>query len=419
MAGIAGPNTVALGDIAEISIPEGCKFIDARAARTVLGRTGNPIPQNLVGLIIPDSGQWFSLLQLSTDGFVSDKDKSRLDSAAILKSIQRDIRTQNETAAKYGAAPVPEASWLSAPAYDPVAHSLQYALKTSGAESGSINWVGAVLGRRSVLSLTTVLPAQAEPDLASLGKMLKGLAFKPGERYADHQPQDRAAAMTLAGLISNSNGASGPAEVSMPDVGDMVVWSATGLALLICGWFFLSIARRRHKARYYRIRPARVPSEIQPAAAMAMGITGTNGHESAGTLMVRSAPLANGKLRRNGRRHRRKMFSYHAFYSDMVMNLTSSGYAGPTLRFAGVNKDSSAQAQAASGHYAAEPTSGTANLLVEETSKLIESQQRLIEGQRKLIEAQSKLIQEKTNLLNAEAKVLEKQAEFFPEQQLS
>ena len=430
MSGLAGPTKVDLGDLAEISVPAGCKYIDAKAARTLLSRSGNPAPQNLVGLLVPDSGQWFSIVQLSTDGYVTDKDRARLNPAAILKSIQRDIRNQNETGAKVGASPIPDASWLLPPAYDPAAHTLQYALKTADKDGGSINCVATLLGRRGVLSLTTVLPSSPNPDLAQLNEILKGFAFKAGERYADHEPQDRVSGNGLAELISNSNGATGERQYSMAQILDVAIWASSGLAVLFCGWFLLSIARRRRKARYYRIEPRH--AMVTPAVAVAAGNGngngngnghgGENGHDLLPTAIGQAVPSANGKVRRNRRRHKRKLFSYHAFYSDMVMNLTSSGYDGFSVPFAPQSKtldDSAPAPVVVNGYQAAGSMSeGTQQLLVQETSRLIESQQKLIEGQRKLIEAQSKLIQEKTRLLDAEAKMLDKQSEFFPEQQL-
>ncbi len=403
--GLAGPATVKLGDTAELAIPAGCKYVEPEIARKlILEHTGHPAPANIAGIILPDSRAWFSIVQYSDVGYVSDGDRDHLDPAALLKTMRREISRQNKQDSRTGAPAIASADWLVPPSYNASQNTLEYAIKTQGKDA-AINCFSSLLGRRGVLSLTAVLPLEPDPDLAQLKEIMKGLSFKPGERYADHQPQDKLATAGLAEVIFTHNGASGDAGLSKAQLETIGLCAGGGLAVIIGGGFLTSFALRRRKARYYR-----VDGNYAHVTAGANG----NGHAAANG----SCPPANGKLSRIGHRRRHKQFSYHAFYSDMVMNLTSSGYNGSSAAsFKSSQTNGHAEADEASQQTGMAMSEGT-KLLVTETSKLIESQQKLIEGQRRLIEAQSKLIQEKNQLLDAEAKMMEKQAELLGDEQL-
>jgi hypothetical protein len=158
------------------------------------------------------------------------------------------------------------------------------------------------------------------------------------------------------------------------------------------------------------------------------GANGGNGSSHLPGLAVTKLALANGERGRNGQsfkhdgRRRKKHFRYHAFYSEMVMKLSSSNY--------GVSKAGSLAMDLSegSGGMMMPASSSMATVihgrgpeqeaLARETAKLIDGQQKLIEGYRKLIEEQQKLMEEKSKLIAVESHVLEKQAQFMEEQQL-
>jgi hypothetical protein len=138
---------------------------------------------------------------------------------------------------------------------------------------------------------------------------------------------------------------------------------------------------------------------------------------NAGAPVALSAQGSHSAHRRNGERKRKKRFSFYAFHSDMVMNLTRWNYTGGfgsfTPDYQGEANGSLSKLKAHDIHDA-----DSANGFAREISKLIDSQQKLIEGQRRLIEEQNKLIHEKSKLIDAESRVLEKQSELLEEQQL-
>jgi hypothetical protein len=320
---------------------------------------------------------------------------------------------------------IADVSWELKPMYDPVLNKLEYALKAKGAVGGSINYVADWLGRRGMLSVTIVQPEQAAFNLATLRDTAKGIAFKNGDRYEDHHAADRAARFGLADLILNSEGAEPPSRLARlaehrwfwPAVAGAVV------ALLAVGYLLTVFMVRKLKARYYRMDDKYQRRHVIPQQSAANGHAASSNGQMRPVVANGQAALAvNGGFQRNGHRRRKKRFSYHAFYSDMVMNLTRSNYAGaPSAAYAGIEAQQAAGLEALATQSLGQNSSlpDTANMLVVETSKLIQSQQKLIEGQRKLIEEQSRLIQEKSMLMGVEMKPATKQPEALAEQQSS
>ena len=404
---IAGPATVNLGDRAAFIVPAGCKFVDASVARVLLANTTNPIPNNLAGILIPDSGQSFSVIQLADVGFLKNAGKERLNPSAILKGIRQEVSRQNQDNVRPSAPTAADVDWLLAPSYDADHNTLEYAIKAKGAGGASVNYVSSVLGRRAVLSLTTVFPLVPAPNLSFQKELAKGLSFKTGERYADHRPDDRLARSGLAELIVGASQAEGEPRYTLAELINVGIWVGAGLALLLGAWALTILTLRYRKARYYQVHGAAV-----------LVAAGTNGHSKAAFADRQPLPPTNGKLSKNGHRRRKKLFSYHAFYSDMVMNLTRCNYQGSFGAYSPEDSTSYDSSASGNGHHRGAPRSEQSSILVAETSKLIDSQQRLIEGQRKLIEEQSKLIHEKSKLIDAENKMLEQHSELMSQQQL-
>jgi len=415
---VVGPATASIGSTADIAVPEGCRFTDQNFARVVLANSRQPIPENLVGLLFPDSHRWFAVIQFTEMGYVKVGDKESLDADDILNKYQADIAVQSREHSLMGSrAAVPDLSWELKPVYDPAQNKLEYAMRAKSGIGGSINYVVNWLGRRGMLNVTIVMSDQSAFDLASLRDAVKGVTFKKGERYADFQPQDRVAHSSLAELILNSDGAP-PLSRLARLARNKFVWAGAAAFLLVGGVGLTVLTLKRRKVRYYRMEDKRRRAAVsQPAATNGHAVNG-NGQPQVQLANGQTALRPNGGgFQRNGHRRRKKRFSYHAFYSDMVMNLTRCNYVGSPggfLHGQSTQLDSSAPQEI--GHTPAMPD--TANLLVAETSKLIQSQQKLIEGQRKLIEEQSKLIQEKSMLIEAETRVMGKQSEMLAEQQL-
>jgi uncharacterized membrane-anchored protein len=454
-----GPSQPKLGDVAQINIPDGFQFLDAKGARYVLEGMHNPVPPNLVGILAPSSTKWFAVIKFTGLGYVKDTDSAKLDPALMLGKIRTLLARQN--------VPVSSLDWEIKPSYDPAQSKLEWAIRavTSGNDA-TVNYSVQLFGRRGVMEVVAVQP-QADFDAAPLREMTKNISFQNGERYSDYQAGDKVAPSTLAQM---SNYLSGPDSAGR--VGHKTLWIGVGSGILLlagAGFAVTGLLRRRRSVALRKDTAARplprqpVPAS-QPAEVSTMAqapvasvtkiapMSTREGGTSPQPTPDRNRPVS---VPKNGGRKRRKQYNFHLFYSDMIMNLTRWHYMGGFGTYvsdyshglsngngSGADHNGTIETGLPDGTPArnhsinGNPPNGTngnhtnistannslppdaARLLATETAKLIENQQKLIEGQRKLIEEQSKLIREKSKLIDLENSVLGKQSELIGEQEL-
>jgi hypothetical protein len=124
--------------------------------------------------------------------------------------------------------------------------------------------------------------------------------------------------------------------------------------------------------------------------------TGRSGAAVANKKALVTKPLTD----RNGSR-RRKIFNYHKFYTDMVLQ----GPA-PVIGVEG-------NAGHAFDQNRPEPMMPERGMVMDANSELISNQKNLIEEQKRLIEEQSRFIQEKTRLIAEKNQLLQRQSELI------
>jgi len=56
---VSGPQSLSVGTYADIQVPQGYRWVGGQAARAVLESQNNPVPDDLIGIIAPDSGKWW------------------------------------------------------------------------------------------------------------------------------------------------------------------------------------------------------------------------------------------------------------------------------------------------------------------------------------------------------------------------
>jgi uncharacterized membrane-anchored protein len=81
----AGPGTAPIGDdLAEIEVPEGYVFLDAKGTRKLMDMTQNPLTGNEVATIAPaaQDQNWFVVFEYDPVGYVPDDEKDQLDAEA-------------------------------------------------------------------------------------------------------------------------------------------------------------------------------------------------------------------------------------------------------------------------------------------------------------------------------------------------
>ena len=197
----SGPADASLGTLADIKIPKGYRFTDSTGAGALLARMNNPVPQGLVGIMAPESGQWWVVLTYKDIGYVKDAEKGEIDAAAILKTISDRANRQNEDRTIHGLPLITSVDWALAPAFDAKTHAVEWAVRAKTQSAEVVNHTMRLLGRQGMLDATAVAPyqAQAAADLVPLKDLVKNISFKQGQRYADYQAGDKVSDIGLAG----------------------------------------------------------------------------------------------------------------------------------------------------------------------------------------------------------------------------
>lgn len=426
---ISGPQKINIGDFADINIPEGYRLTGAHGARIILDTLNNPVPDDVVGVLASDSGNWWAVLEYSSKGYVKIADAAKINVKSVLKAVQNQIQTEN------GGRAMASLNWDSPPAYDAQTHSLAWSLQVQTSSSKTLNVSQVLLGRHGFIELTAVepYPLSAAPDLKQIAANIQ---FKQGERYADFQTGDKVAKIGLAEIITGEKQANTAGIFSVGFGGVAAAWIYGGLALLaLGGLFFLRKKSRRRPAPMPAQVAAAVPAvatattapAVEPSPALQSAVVNDKKNEKDG-LNGHAQPKAV-PAERNGsklHRHRRKrVFDYSKFYTNVVKEMSLHSYGSGTVMTNGkanANGYSNGHANGhANGHTNGNESDGKAaasnDLLKTEIEQLIATQKRLIEEQRCLLEQQTKLIEEKRWLIQEQTAFLKGQVNLIEGQQ--
>jgi uncharacterized membrane-anchored protein len=381
---ILGPAKTRLGDGAEISIPEDYRFVGASGARMLLQHMGNPVPDGMAGLLAPNSGKWWVVLQFSGVGYLKNLEKlSAVDSAQVLKGVRERIGDQNTMRIQQGMPPITSVDWAIQPAFDTGHNTLEWAFRADSAPGPVINHTVRMFGRRGFWDVTAVQPDQPSAEKIPLTDMMKGISFNTGERYQDYQPGDKIAKIKLENLIA---GEPDKQEVSALMKG--AIWA--GVVLIAASIAGVVVVLRRK----LRIQKSALDRDCPTGRDPGLVALFHNG---------------NGSHNRNGAR-RKRAFNYQKYYADMMLQVSS----GPSLLTGVSGTNGKRVAHETNGWHPPQTQEPTANqIILRANLELIANQTNLIEEQKRLLQEQSKLIEEKSRLIREKNQLLEKQAELF------
>src|ERR1051325_5112175 len=264
---ISGPASVSLGDEAQLKVPQSYKFADAQGARALLT---NGVPKRLAGVLAPDSGGWLAVISFADVGYLADPSAEKLDAAAILSSLSDQNGVRSREQAKQGPAASSTLDWELRPLYDAADHTLEWALREESKSGSVVTHTVRVLGRRGVLNVVVTRPYRGFSDLAPVKQLVKGLAFREGERYADYRSGDKLAASGLTALIaletpSRQTPIAVAAAAVKPTEKPRVPWvwvGASAGAVCLAGLVAVTMLRRRTR----RGHPEPQRTSVEPIA---------------------------------------------------------------------------------------------------------------------------------------------------------
>jgi uncharacterized membrane-anchored protein len=200
---VRGPATASLKNTAEIKVPQGYKFANAEDTQRLLKAAGEPTSGHEMGMLLPEEGGWTLFFEFSSDGYVKDDDKDKLDADKMLKSISQGNEYANKKRVAMGNPPLKIVGWEKPPSYDPVSHNLEWAIRGESEGQSILNYNIRLLGRKGVMEVVLVCdPEKLGATLPTMKDLLAGYVYKSGESYAEYRPGDKIAKYGLAALVT-------------------------------------------------------------------------------------------------------------------------------------------------------------------------------------------------------------------------
>lgn len=230
-----GPSAASLGSVAEVQVPQGYVFADAKNTRKLMEAMQNTISGNELGFLAPASTDWFIIFEFDDVGYVKDSEKDSLDANAMLNSIRKGTEQANKQRARNGWGTMKIVGWEQAPQYNQQTQRLEWAIRGESEDGGQVvNWNTRLLGRGGVMRATLV----GDPDatlaaLPQFNALLGGFGFKQGHRYAEFRQGDKTAKYGLSALVVG-----GAAAVAVKSGAAKAIWKLMVAAFALVGGFF-------------------------------------------------------------------------------------------------------------------------------------------------------------------------------------
>ena len=263
---VDGPATGRLGDIANAAVPTSCRFTEANGAKSFMEFTENPTSGDELGVLLcetltpgnpAESKRWFVIFEFDKSGYVKDDEKSSLDAAKILATLQAGQKEGNKERRRRGWDELTLDGWARAPYYDDETHNLTWAVSVSSREDTTINHSVRLLGRGGVLKVDLVSdPGTFEGALSAFDSIIGGTSFVAGQRYAEWRQGDKVAAYGLTALVA---GGAGAAAVKLGLFGKL--WKPIA-AFFAAAWKLIAVAAAGVATRFkslFRRKSAETP----------------------------------------------------------------------------------------------------------------------------------------------------------------
>jgi len=232
-----GPATVDLGDVAQLDVPEGYVFLDAKGARELLEASGNVPDGTEVGLVssAKQDESWFVVFEFNSVGYVKDDDKDTIDAKAILEGIREGTEESNKVRKERGIPGIHVVGWQQPPFYDTRTNNLSWAMlaKDDGGDE-VVNFNVRLLGRRGVMSATLVDdPSKLAATRPHLDRIVSAFSYKSGHKYAEFRSGDKIAEYGLAALVAGGVGAAAAKTGLLAAMGKLLAKAGKAVVLLV------------------------------------------------------------------------------------------------------------------------------------------------------------------------------------------
>ncbi|MSU59314.1 MAG: DUF2167 domain-containing protein [Pedosphaera sp.] len=199
---LSGPGIGKLGTVAQVEVPTGFIFLDAKLTKAMVKKMGETPTGRELGYIHPANGDWSVFFEFDDIGYVKDDDKDKLDAAKLLDSYKRGAVEENKQRKASGEPPLEIIGWLQEPKYDTETHNLTWAIRASSGGHEFLNYNTRLLGRKGVMELVLVCePENLTKTMPQFKQVLANHKFTTGQSYAEYKPGDKIAKVGLAALV--------------------------------------------------------------------------------------------------------------------------------------------------------------------------------------------------------------------------
>ena len=210
-----GPAVGQLLDVAQVDVPEDCRFTDAEGARQFQEATREPWSGHEVGVLAcrfaPNTDDaWFILFTYNPVGLIRDDAKRLLNPKKLLAELQRTNDSINGLRRRLGDEGANIVGWAQPPVYDSVTHTLSWSTRIRDLAAGGADAVShaiRVLGRDGDMNIDFALYAVNDDVVSERAEQIaRSFSFVPGHRYGDWRAGDPVSSRGLPALIVGSSG---------------------------------------------------------------------------------------------------------------------------------------------------------------------------------------------------------------------
>ncbi len=207
-AQVQGPEDIALGSQARLSLPSGYTYVPPEAGARLLQAMGNHTGPGFMGLVFGEAMQGFVTIAFEDAGYVRDDDARDWDADELLQNLKDGTEAGNRQRRERGIPEFVVGKWIEVPSYDSVTHRLVWSAEVLDKYPAAdavvgVNYNTYQLGREGYISMNLVTDLdEVEGGKPHARRLLRALEFNEGKRYADFDGStDRVAAYGLAALV--------------------------------------------------------------------------------------------------------------------------------------------------------------------------------------------------------------------------
>ncbi len=195
---------VPLGNMAQVTIPQGWRFTGPQGTRDLLKLFDNMPGTRELGMLTTEGlGPWV-IFEFDDCGYVKDDEKDSLDADALLKSHQEGQEAANEERKNLGMGALHVVGWAVPPRFNDQTKNLEWALRIADEDGDeTINYNTRLLGRHGVMEVELVCdPSEMQSLMPQYQAIMNAFQYTQGNSYAEYRAGDKMAEYGLTALIA-------------------------------------------------------------------------------------------------------------------------------------------------------------------------------------------------------------------------